>query len=94
MSFYNKSNFAITHHALIRAKERLDWGKDSNLIIEAKLKDMLSRGYIEFENNGALYYRVQELDDYYFIVIESEKDDKLLLTTITKISMSKRMNSI
>jgi len=94
MSFYSKSDFAITHHALIRAKERLNWGNDGDLIIEAKLKEMLSKGYIEFDKNNVFYYRVQELDDYYFVVVKSEKDDKLLLTTITKISMSKRINSI
>ncbi len=94
MGFYNTSKFIITHHALIRAKERLDWGIDSDLIIEAKLKVMLSQSYVEFDSKGYLYYPIPNSDKYYFVVKENENQDKFLVTTVTEMSMAKKMKLI
>lgn len=93
MSYYKKSKFIITNHAVDRAKKRMNMKNESDFMVKIKIKEIIEYSYAEFSNNDIYYYQVPNQSDYYFVV-KMKNDNEYIVMTITKMSYDKKINSI
>lgn len=92
MSYYQKSKFTITTHALVRARQRLPDAKDkSDLILEYHLLNLLEQvGSPEFKDNYYDYYYLYQYDKKLLYVVVNRNNN--LVITVTKMSVEKQLS--
>lgn len=92
MSYYQKSKFSVTNHALVRARQRLPDAKDkSDLILEYHLLSLLEQaGNPEFKDNYYDYYYLYQYDKKMLYVVVNRNSN--LVITVTKMSVEKQLS--
>lgn len=92
MSYYQRSKFSVTTHALVRAKQRLPDAKDkSDLILEYHLLNLLEQaGNPEFKDKYFDYYYLYQYNKKSLYVVVNRHSN--LIVTITKMSVEKQLS--
>ncbi len=88
MSFYNKSHYQFSNHAIQRIKERLTIPKDSELAVKNFVIRQIENSSYQFSGDKFLYVDISSGNKYrdFFIVIDKNTN---LIITVTKMSGSK-----
>ncbi len=91
MSFYNKSHYQFSHHAIQRIKERLNIPKNSELAVKNFVIKQIENSSYQFIEDNFLYIDISSGNKYrnFFIVIDQEKN---LIITVTQMSGSKMLS--
>ncbi|GAA5414559.1 hypothetical protein [Ureaplasma ceti] len=90
MSYYYQSKFIVTHHALVRFKQRVKGFKEeSDLIAEAKLKEILDRKDWEFTDAYYYYYPLGKDGNKRIYALVTKTN--YLVVTIKPMSPEKRI---
>lgn len=87
MSFYSRNEFSVSHHAIERAKQRLNYS-GSNLEIELRILKDLDGVHFEFETRTDYYFEVPNKYNYYFVVSKNNS----LVITVSRISYNKKLS--
>lgn len=88
MTYYSKNKYAITAHALVRIKQRLNLTGD-DVSITTKINEIIINECIcEFDDYAYWYFRIPKLYSHYFVISKSQN----IITTFTKISDQKKIS--
>ena len=92
MSYYQRSKFVVSNHAILRARQRIKGLQFlDEVMVRGIILDILAKiGAPEFSDTFCDYYRVHgQKDKYLYIVVQRNNH---LVTTITPISFEKKYN--
>lgn len=92
MSYYQKSNFKFTNHAIARAKQRIPFlGQMSDLMIQSKILEFLEIMAVpDFFDRNYQYFRINWAYQNYLYVVATKTTN--IIVTITTISHAKKIN--
>ena len=92
MSYYQRSKFSVSNHAILRARQRIRGLQFlDEVMVRGIILDMLSKiGMPEFSDSTCDYYRIHgQKDKYLYFVVQRANQ---LVTTVTPISFEKKYN--
>ncbi len=92
MSYYQKSNFKVTSHAISRAKLRIkNWNNYDDFQIRIKIIQFLENNqFPEFSDNLYDYYHFPDnYNKYLYFIVDNKKG---LVISLTPISYYKKIN--
>jgi len=86
MSYYYKSEYNFSDHALQRCKERLNMKNQSDSVVKKRVNELIKKSIRSFETKKEIYISAGNSD--LFFVINKENN---LIITCTKISVEKQL---
>lgn len=92
MSYYERSSFRFTDHAITRAKQRIaNLANESSLMIQTKILELLRQTPApEFIDHKYKYFRIHWQNPKYLYIVATK--DTNVIVTITTISELKKIN--
>lgn len=92
MSYYQRSSFSVSNHAISRAKQRVNnWKTLDDFQIRVNIINLLNKSYSpEFSDKNYDYYHLyDEFNKYLYIIV---KRNSGLVVSITPISHHKKIH--
>lgn len=92
MSYYQKSKFCVSDHAIARAKQRIpEFSYLDNFDVKTRIINYLYKHYFpEFSDLNYDYYHFNNISSKYLYIIVDKKTN--LVISITPISHHKKIN--
>lgn len=90
MSYYYRSKFSVSNHAILRARQRIKGLRElDEVMVRGKIIEMLEKiRNFEFEDSTHMYYRIYGQKDHYLYFVVQKSN--FLVTTVTPISFEKK----